>query len=394
MSEDGVRPLVTFFVVAYNQEATVRAAVESAFAQTWRPLEILLSDDASGDRTFAVMQELAAGYAGPHRVRVNRNVKNLGIPGHIDRIMQLAEGAFVVQNAGDDVSAPERAERLVAAWLASGGRAKAVHSAKLRMDEAGRVHGLLPEREPLNRHPPLALLRRPPDIYGAAMGWARELFEVFGPLGPKPLLEDYPICLRAATLGEVVYLEEPLLHYRSRRALGARDRDDGLLRALRLPAEAPAVAPVVQPALPRRHGARARRRTPRPAGRRREKHPRLRPSSWRWRRWAAARGCGRCPGRSRTSLRHRDAAPLRKNLKYLLDAAYMRWLDRRPAEGPRGRRARLRWMLRCGAGIVGGGDTVGLSRCGGLSAKRIRRPSRRCRATPTRCTWTARPRGG
>jgi hypothetical protein len=32
------RPLVTFYVATYNQEAYVRAAVESAFAQTYRPL--------------------------------------------------------------------------------------------------------------------------------------------------------------------------------------------------------------------------------------------------------------------------------------------------------------------------------------------------------------------
>ena len=54
------RPLVSFFVTAYRQEHLVRAAIEGAFAQTWQPLEILLSDDCSPDGTWRVMQEMAA----------------------------------------------------------------------------------------------------------------------------------------------------------------------------------------------------------------------------------------------------------------------------------------------------------------------------------------------
>ena len=41
------------------------------------PLEIILSDDASADRTFAIMQEKAAAYYGPHRLMLNRNPTNL-----------------------------------------------------------------------------------------------------------------------------------------------------------------------------------------------------------------------------------------------------------------------------------------------------------------------------
>ena len=51
--------------------------------------------------------------------------------------MALSHGALVIENAGDDVSVPHRAERLAAAWLGSGRRAMALHSAKRRMDEDG-----------------------------------------------------------------------------------------------------------------------------------------------------------------------------------------------------------------------------------------------------------------
>ena len=54
MSESFHKPLLTFAVGAYNQERFIREAVESAFAQTYSPLEIVLSDDCSRDRTFEI----------------------------------------------------------------------------------------------------------------------------------------------------------------------------------------------------------------------------------------------------------------------------------------------------------------------------------------------------
>ena len=131
------RPLVTLFVLAYRQQGFVRAAIEGAFAQTWSPLEIILSDDASPDDTFRVMQEMAAAYSGPHEVVLNRNEKNLGLTAHVSRVMALATGGFVVQNAGDDVSHPERVARLVPVWQAGGGRVTAVHSGTRRLGEDG-----------------------------------------------------------------------------------------------------------------------------------------------------------------------------------------------------------------------------------------------------------------
>ena len=71
------RPLVTFALFAYNQERFIREAIEGAFAQTYEPLEIILSDDCSADRTFEIIQENAAAYLGPHSVFTYRTPYNL-----------------------------------------------------------------------------------------------------------------------------------------------------------------------------------------------------------------------------------------------------------------------------------------------------------------------------
>ncbi|HMO12757.1 MAG TPA: glycosyltransferase family 2 protein [Pirellulaceae bacterium] len=108
MSEE--KPLITFALFAYNQEHCVRNAIEGAFSQTYTPLEIILSDDCSGDGTYEVMQSMADSYAGPHTIRLNRNSVNLGIGGHIAKLAELARGDWITVAAGDDVSLPTRVQ--------------------------------------------------------------------------------------------------------------------------------------------------------------------------------------------------------------------------------------------------------------------------------------------
>jgi glycosyltransferase involved in cell wall biosynthesis len=101
-------PLISFLLLAYNQERFVREAIEGAFSQTYSPLEIVLSDDCSPDRTFAIMQEMAATYSGPHKVILNQTRQNVGLGAHINEAVKLAKGDWLVMAAGDDISLPNR----------------------------------------------------------------------------------------------------------------------------------------------------------------------------------------------------------------------------------------------------------------------------------------------
>lgn len=111
------RPLVTFAVFAYNQEKYIREAVEGAFAQTYSPLEIILSDDCSTDRTFEIMEEMARAYEGPHRVVVRREPENCGTLAHVINVANLSNGNFLVVAAGDDISLPERTDLTISVML-------------------------------------------------------------------------------------------------------------------------------------------------------------------------------------------------------------------------------------------------------------------------------------
>src|SRR4051812_28748150 len=111
MSDSSNKPLLTFAIAAYNQELFIREAVEAAFAQTYSPLEIVLSDDCSEDRTFEILSEMAAGYSGPHRIILNRNPVRRSIGGHINQVVAISHGELIVGAAGDDISLPLRTQR-------------------------------------------------------------------------------------------------------------------------------------------------------------------------------------------------------------------------------------------------------------------------------------------
>lgn len=210
------RPLVTFFVMGHNAEDGIHHGIESAFAQDYAPLEIILSDDGSQDGTFAVMERMAAAYDGPHTVRLNRRVQNGGVVAHLTDVMAQAQGEILVQHNADDISAPNRVSRIVAAWRASGGRATGFHSAMRRIDLEGRDLG------PVRVNPSLIADPSPANIAanirymtGAAAAWSKRLYEAYGGFEDFLYVEDNVIPFRAATLGPIVYIDDPLVQFRA-----------------------------------------------------------------------------------------------------------------------------------------------------------------------------------
>jgi glycosyltransferase involved in cell wall biosynthesis len=85
-------------------------AVESVLAQTFQDFELVISDNASTDRT----QELCEAYAAQDgRIRYYRSEKNLGAAPNFNRVFELARGEYFQWLAADDVLAPTLLEKCV-----------------------------------------------------------------------------------------------------------------------------------------------------------------------------------------------------------------------------------------------------------------------------------------
>ncbi len=104
------RPAVTVVVPAYNEEAVVCRTVESLLSQPYTPLEIVVVDDGSIDRTFQV---LAAAFRDNPRVRLFRK-PNGGKASALNFGVERATGEIIVALDADTLFVAGTVEALVA----------------------------------------------------------------------------------------------------------------------------------------------------------------------------------------------------------------------------------------------------------------------------------------
>ncbi len=211
-------PRVTFAIFAYNHEQYVRSSVLSALAQTYSPLEILLSDDCSADDTFRIMEQTVASYSGPHRVRLFRNDKNIGVGAHFNRLVSEACGEIVVCGASDDISTPDRVERIVGLFDGEGPKLQCVWSNSRIIDGQGQDRGLFaPDDFRGNGDEgfrPVVTVVNEPWLIGATAAYRADVWRLFGPLDNSIMQEDAAMALRARLLGDIRYIPEVLVSYR------------------------------------------------------------------------------------------------------------------------------------------------------------------------------------
>jgi len=207
------RPLVSLLLCTYQQEAVVQKAIDSAFAQTYSPLEIIISDDASSDSTYSIIKHAAQSYKGPHRIIFRRNQKNVGISAHFSIAANISSGELLFVCAGDDFSHPKRCERVVRHWLAHNRQPDLIATDLIDLDEHDHQLGVL-NHTPLDDINLADWLRSQPWLVGASHTWTRRLFETFGPLEQGSNSEDQIMLFRALLLGGATTLREPLVSWR------------------------------------------------------------------------------------------------------------------------------------------------------------------------------------
>jgi hypothetical protein len=212
-ASESAHPLVSILLIAYNQRDLVGQAVAGALAQTYSPLEILISDDASDDGTFEAIQAAVAGYVGPHRIVLNRNKNNLGIGAHLSRLAAMSAGELLFVAAGDDISLPQRCSIVVDAWEQAGRKPDLISGELIDMDYEGRDGDVIRPDDLAAYRGFADWARKAPRVVGASHTWSRRLFERFGSLRPH-IHEDLVMSFRAILSGGAVSLHQPLVRYR------------------------------------------------------------------------------------------------------------------------------------------------------------------------------------
>jgi glycosyltransferase involved in cell wall biosynthesis len=210
------RPLVSVCIGTYNRARYVQETLDSVFAQTYRPLEVVVVDDASTDGTPELVERLYGD-----RVRLIRRATNSGMcPITRNQAAQAATGRYLAFLDSDDGWYPTKIEKQVA-LLEAHPVYPLCHTYAHLIDEESQVFGTRHE----GRMPPtgdcFAALLRHCWITISSILVRRELFDEIGWFTEDPRYgiwgEDHEFFLRVARRHPVALVEEPLARYRRAR---------------------------------------------------------------------------------------------------------------------------------------------------------------------------------
>lgn len=103
-----MKPKISVVMPTYNRAGLVRHAIQSIVDQTFNDWELVIIDDGSTDETENVVKL----YLKDKRIRYFKNKTNKGISYSRNRGNKLAKADIIVVQDSDDMSLPDRLERI------------------------------------------------------------------------------------------------------------------------------------------------------------------------------------------------------------------------------------------------------------------------------------------
>lgn len=193
-------PRVSVAIIAYRHERYIARALESALEQRAPfPIEIVVGDDASPDRTGEIIRRIASTHAA--QVRAIHHTANVGGARNLAAVLAACRGEFVALLEGDDYwIEPHKLARQVE-WLDRHPDCPAVCHYGILVDQDDRKIGetpgpaLRPERIDL----PTALLGNP--MPTASLVYRRALMPQLPAWAEGLFMQDAPIAAELASLG-------------------------------------------------------------------------------------------------------------------------------------------------------------------------------------------------
>lgn len=210
------KPLVSIVLRCFNQEKFVAEALDGLLAQTYAPLEIVIIDDCSTDRTGEIIQNKLNEHPERSDIKFVRRAENQGSEATCREGLLRTKGEFILMMAGDDIMLPNMADEMVKVWNAEGVSLVATNACYI--DENSQPLGRMFREyaDPIDTS--IETLARDGSntcCFGATIGIERDLYDTFG-WPPAAFLRACDIMLPFyANLHKGAhFIKEPLLKYR------------------------------------------------------------------------------------------------------------------------------------------------------------------------------------
>jgi glycosyltransferase involved in cell wall biosynthesis len=236
----------------YEGESVITAQLESISAQTRLPDELIVCDDASSDRTRALVDEFAG--RAPFPVRLTRNSERVGPAANFERAIGRTSGEVIALCDQDDVWHSTKLQEIETAFAQPRRPGLVFSDARLIDDDARPLDSTYWARARLSDSDLDALrgdsafealvrrhVRFGGTVMGASMAFAavhRDLVLPFPDLvrgSAGGMIHDAWVALMVAAVAPVAPLDEALLDYRehSRQQVGLRVQAPSVAREVR-----------------------------------------------------------------------------------------------------------------------------------------------------------------
>lgn len=208
--------IFSIVVLSYNQKSLIKETLNSIYNQSFKNIELVISDDASTDNTQKIINE----WVNEHKNRfvnviINFNEKNLGISANHTAGIKLATGEFVKYIGGDDILLPDAIQKMNE-FLISHKEARFCAS-KIKMfyrkNDKYVTFGEIPEKrvfnqlKTLNSSEQFKILVQPGNIIGPSTFFRKSVFEQYGYFDTKfRTFEDWHQWLKFLLNGERLFL--------------------------------------------------------------------------------------------------------------------------------------------------------------------------------------------
>jgi glycosyltransferase involved in cell wall biosynthesis len=208
--------LVSVAIATCEGAEYLREQLDTIYAQTWKSLEVVATDDASTDGTAAILAE----YAKRCGLRYEVNPSRLGLVRNFERAISLCRGDYIALCDQDDLWKPHKIETLVGRI---GNRTLIYCNTEEQLTPEGELT-LEPAFVPIQRFARECGSGRPTRhlltenwVVSHAVLFRRELVEHALPIPPHQRFHDGWLALVASKLGGILYLDERLQVYRQHR---------------------------------------------------------------------------------------------------------------------------------------------------------------------------------
>ena len=92
--------LVSVIMSVHNNEATVNTAIESILGQSYKNIELIVTDDCSSDNSLSIIKK----YIDKKNVKLIENSENKGLTKSLNSMIKVAQGKFIARQDADDIS--------------------------------------------------------------------------------------------------------------------------------------------------------------------------------------------------------------------------------------------------------------------------------------------------